>query len=199
MHAGAVIVPAVLAACERHNPDGRSRSRRHRGRRRGDVPAEPGRADAHSQGGLPPDRDLRRDGRGRGRRRRAQTHAEADRRCARRRRFDGGRHHRVSGRRHLDQAHARRLGGAVRDARGAAGARGLPRSAHRVRGHARPVPRLRQHHRGRLRGDRGRFRRPLADRDARVQALSVRDHDASLHRLRAAAGERGSRPRISAR
>jgi 2-methylcitrate dehydratase PrpD len=25
VHAGAVIVPAVLAACERHNPDGRRR------------------------------------------------------------------------------------------------------------------------------------------------------------------------------
>ena len=34
VHAGAVIVPAVLAACERHKPDGALGAARHRGRRR---------------------------------------------------------------------------------------------------------------------------------------------------------------------
>ena len=68
MHAGAVIVPAVLAACERHNPDGAAALRGHRGRRRGDVPAQPGGAEGGAQGGLSPDRGVRRDGRGRRRR-----------------------------------------------------------------------------------------------------------------------------------
>ena len=42
--------------------------------------------------------------------------------------------------------------------------------------------------RRRLRRAARRFRHALGDRDARLQALSVRDHGASLHRLRAAAG-----------
>ena len=45
MHAGAVIVPAVLAACERHNPDGPSALAWHRGRGRDDLPAQPGGAE----------------------------------------------------------------------------------------------------------------------------------------------------------
>ena len=123
VHAGAVIVPAVLAACERHNPDGRAALLGIA------VGAEvmcrlslvaPKRT---HKAGFHPTAVFGAHGRGRGRRRRARPHAEADRRCARHRRLHGERHHRVSGRRHLDQAHARRLGGAVRDARGAAGAR----------------------------------------------------------------------------
>ena len=38
VHAGAVIVPAVLAACERHRPEGAAALARHRGRHRSDVP-----------------------------------------------------------------------------------------------------------------------------------------------------------------
>ena len=64
VHAGAVIVPAVLAACERHKLDGKAALRRHRGRRRGHVPAEPRRAEDGAQGRLPSDRGVRRDGRG---------------------------------------------------------------------------------------------------------------------------------------
>ena len=70
VHAGAVIVPAVLAACERHGTTARGRARRHRGRRRDHVPAEPGRAEGGAQGGLSSDRGVRRDGRGRRRRHR---------------------------------------------------------------------------------------------------------------------------------
>ena len=117
---------------------------------------------------------------------------EADRRCARHRRLDGVRHHRISRRGHLDQAHARRLGGAIRHARGAAGARRLLRTAHGVRGRARVLPRLRQHHDGQLRRADRRFRHALGDADARLQALSVRNHDASLYRLRAAARARAA-------
>ena len=191
VHAGAVIVPAVLAACERHNPDGRAALARHRGRRRDHVPAFAGGADEGAQGRLPSDRDLRRHGRGGRRRRGAGPEQEADRRRARRRRLDGVGHHRISRRGRLDQAHACRLVGAVRHARGAAGARRLLRPAHGVRGRARPVPRLRQHARRQLRrGDR-RFRQALGHRDDRLQALSLRDHGASLYRLRAAARGEG--------
>ena len=116
---------------------------------------------------------------------------EANRRCARHRRQHGERHHRVSRRGRLDQAHACRLGGAVRPARRPDGARGLFRAAHRVRRHARAVPRLRAQDRWKLRCAARRFRHALGHRDARLQALSVRDDDASLHRLRAAA--RGAR------
>ena len=69
VHAGAVIVPAVLAACERHNLDGPRRAPRHRRRRRDHVPAQPRRADADPQSRLSSDRGVRRHGR-RGRRRR---------------------------------------------------------------------------------------------------------------------------------
>ena len=44
-----------------------------------------------------------------------------------------------------------------------------------------------------------RFRHALGDRDAGVQALSVRNHDASLYRLRAAARGAASRPTTSRR
>ena len=73
VHAGAVMVPGVLAACERYNPDGASALLGHRSRRRDAVPAQPGGAQAGAQGRLPPDRGARRHG-GRGRhRRRAET------------------------------------------------------------------------------------------------------------------------------
>ena len=41
----------------------------------------------------------------------------------------------------------------------------------------------------------GDFGTPLADADARLQALSLRDHDASLHRLRASARRAGHQAR----
>ena len=113
--------------------------------------------------------------------------------------IDGRRHHRISRRGRLDQAAACRLGGAIGPARGAAWPRRLLRAAHRVRRRARPLPRLRPHHRGRLRRADRRFRHALGDRDAGLQALSVRDHDASLYRLRAAARRAASRPTTSPR
>ena len=84
MHAGAVIVPAVLAACERHRPDGAAALLGiavgietmcrlvHRG------------AEGRAQGRLPSDRDVRRDGRGRRRRRgaRARTPSRSSMRSA---------------------------------------------------------------------------------------------------------------------
>ena len=166
VHAGAVIVPAVLAACERHNPDGRAALL---GIAAGVeimcrlslvAPMQ-----AH-KAGLPSHRHLWRHGRGCRRRRGARPEQEADRRCARRGRLDGVGHHRISRGGRLDQAHACRMVGAVRHARGAAGARRLLRAAHGVRGRARPVPRLRQHARRQLRRGYRRFRQALGHRDA---------------------------------
>ena len=80
------------------------------------------------------------------------------------------------------------------------GRAGFLGSAHGVRRRARFLSRLRQHHQGRLRaliaddfGDR------MGDGDAGVQALSVRNHDASLYRLRAAAWRSASKPTTSSR
>ena len=69
VHAGAVIVPAVLAACERHNPDGRAALRGIAVGIEVMCRLEPRRAEGGAQGGLSSDRGVRRDGRG-GRRRR---------------------------------------------------------------------------------------------------------------------------------
>ena len=160
---------------------------RHRGRHRGDVPAVHGGAEGGAQGGLSPDRDLRRDGRGRRRVRRARLERQTDCRRARHRRQFRLWHHRISRGGRLDQAAASRLGGAIRHPRGALGARRVPRTAHRVRRRAWTVPRLRAHHARRLRGAR-RFRHALGDRDARLQALPVRHHGASVYRLREAPG-----------
>ena len=126
------------------------RAARHRCRRRDHVPAFYGGADAHPQGRFPSDRGVRRHG-GRGRRRRrAETQSAPDGRCARHRRLDGERHHRISRRGRLDQAAACRLGGAIGNSCGAARPRRLCRSAHGVRRRARLLSRLRQHHQGRL-------------------------------------------------
>ena len=152
------------------------------------MPAEPGRAEAHPQGGLPSHRGVRRDRRGGRRRRRAA-------RCAR-----GS-----SSTRSASPARWRAASSSIsprapgpsacmpagrrsRAARGAARPRRLHRAAHRVRGHARPVPRLRPYDaRATTTRSLDDFGRALGDADARVQALPVRDHDASLHRLRAPA------------
>ena len=167
VHAGAVVVPAVLAAAERYGLLRRRPAARLRGRRRADVPARPGGADRDPPRGLPSDRGVRRARRRRRGRRCAPPVAPAADRCARHRRQHGVRHHRVSRRGHLDQAHARRLGRPGGPARGAARARGLPRPAHGARGRARLLPRLRhrRHHArlplrdGRSRAPTGRWRR----------------------------------------
>ena len=114
VHAGAVIVPAVLAACERYNPDGSLGAAGHRGRHRGDLPAQRGGAEGRAQGGLSPDRGVRRHGRGGRRRRGARARAAPDGGRARHRRLDGRRHHRIPRRGRLDQAAASGLGGAIR-------------------------------------------------------------------------------------
>ena len=137
-----------VRAAQSGRPHGADRDRR---RLRGAVPAERGGAEGRAQGRLSPDRDLRRDGRGGRRRRGARPQRKTDRRCARHRRQHGGRHHRISRRGRLDQAAACRLGGAVRDSRGAAGAAGFCRPAHGVRRRARAVQRFCAYHRGRLR------------------------------------------------
>ena len=146
VHAGAVIVPAVLAACERHEPRRPSALARHRGRRRDHVPAEPGGAEGGPQGRLP-----------------------SRPRCSapwRRRPASAPRCARRSGSSSMRSASPARWraasssispkapgpsgmhpGWAAQSGLRAAllGARGLRRPAHRVRGRARPVPRLRPH------------------------------------------------------
>ena len=190
VHAGAVIVPAVLAACERYNPDGPS--------------ALLGIAvgievmcrlsmvapKAVHKAGFHPTAVFGAMGAAAGVGAALRLDAAPDGRCARHRRLDGARHHRISRRGHLDQAACMPGWAAQSGLRAALLARaGFLRAAHRVRRRARAVSRLRPHHQGQLRRADRRFRRALGDADARVQALSLRDHDASLHRLRAAAGD----------
>ena len=151
VHAGAVIVPAVLAACERYRLDGQAAL----------IGIAVG-VETMCRLGLVAPKAVHKAGFhptaifgamaaaagvGGG----AAAQAAPDRRRARHRRLDGERHHRISGRGRLDQAAASGLGRAVGHARGAAGARRISRPAHRVRGRARAVSRLRPHHQGRLR------------------------------------------------
>ena len=113
VHAGAVIVPAVLAACERHN---RSMARRAAGiavgveslcrlslviPKRCTRPASTRPRCSAPWGPRPASAP------------RSKLDRAAARRCARHRRQHGVRHHRISRRRHVDQAHASGLGGAV--------------------------------------------------------------------------------------
>ena len=193
VHAGAVIVPAVLAACERHRPDGAAaltgiavgvETMCRLGRSRPSWCTRP--ASTRPRCSAPSRRRPASP-------RRSGSVAAANRRCARHRRQHGLGHHRISRRGRLDQAHACGLGGAIGLARGAAGAARLRRAAHRVRGHPRPVPRLRPHHQGRLRRIAARLRHALGDADARLQALSLRDDGPPLHRLCPAS--RGARRR----
>ena len=110
VHAGAVIVPAVLAACERHNPDGRMAligiavGTEVLCRLSLVVPKAVHKAGFHptaifgamgAAAGVGAALGLRR---------------QTDRRCARHRRQHGGRHHRISRRRRLDQAACMRAG-----------------------------------------------------------------------------------------
>ena len=146
VHAGAVVVPAVLAACERHRPDGNAAlvgiavGCEVMCRLSTVVPKAVHKAGFHPTAifgvmgaaagvgaALGPER-------------------KADRRCARHCRQHGLRHHRISRRRRLDQAAASGLGGAIGHPRGAAGARRIFRPAHRVRRRARLVSWLRAHH-----------------------------------------------------
>ena len=73
VHAGAVIVPAVLAACERHDPDGAAALLGIAVGVECMCRLEPRGAEGRAQGGLPSDRGVRRDGRGGRRRRGAQA------------------------------------------------------------------------------------------------------------------------------
>ena len=151
IHTGAVIVPAVLAACERHKLSGEAALLGIAVGVETMCRLEHGRADAHPQGRISSDRRVRR-GRRRGRRRRrAETERAATGRCARHRRLDGVGHHRISRRRRLDQAAACRLGGAIGPARRASRPCRVLGSAHGVRRRARFLPRLRQHDQRRLR------------------------------------------------
>ena len=125
VHAGAVIVPAVLAACERHKPDGRAAllgiavGTEVMCRLSTVVPK------AVHKAGFHPTAIFGVMGAAAGVGAALGLECKADRRCARHRRQFGRRHHRISGRRHLDQAAASGLGGAIGHPRGAAGARRL--------------------------------------------------------------------------
>ena len=188
VHAGAVIVPAVLAACERHKRDGAAAligiavGCEVMCRLSTVVPK------AVHKAGFHPTAVFGVMGAAAGVAAALGLDAQADRRCARHRRQLGRRHHRISRRRRLDQAAASRLGGAVRlSARRCWRARAFTVRARCSKActgcsMASRTPTQGDYARAR------RFRRALGDRDARLQALSVRDHGASLHRLRPAAG-----------
>ena len=188
MHAGAVIVPAVLAACERHNRGRRGGAARHRGRRRGAVPAQPRGAEGGAQGGLPSDRGVRRDGRG-GRRRggaRSSTAKQTvDALGIAGSMASGIIEYLAEGawtkRMHAGWAAQSGLRAALLARAGFSGPRTVFEGTHGLfHGFAHTTD-------GNYDALTRRFRHALGDRDARLQALSVRDHDASLHRLRAAA------------
>jgi 2-methylcitrate dehydratase PrpD len=165
VHAGAVIVPAVLAACERHNPDGRMALI---GIAVGaEVLCRLSVAEGRSQG-RSSDRGVLAMGAAAGVGAVSSTRDKSSMR--RRRRQHGRRHHRISRGGRLDQTAACRMGGAIRHSRGAAGAGRVFWSADGVRGRARAVPWLRAHHEGRLRRADRRFRRALGDGHAGVQA-----------------------------
>ena len=161
VHAGAVIVPAVLAACERHHRDGRAALLGIAVGVETMCRLSSRRADAHAQSRISSDRGVRHDGRGRRRRRRARPLPAPARRCARQCRFDGRRHHRISRRRRVDETAACRLGGASRHPRGATWPRRILRSAHRVRRRAWILSCFRAH-------DGRRFRRGDGKASARI-------------------------------
>jgi 2-methylcitrate dehydratase PrpD len=129
VHAGAVIVPAVLAACERHNPDGRMALIGIAVGTESAVPAQPGGAEAVHKAGFHPTAVFGAMGAAAGVGARSAS-MPADCGRARHRRQHGRRHHRISRRGRLDQAAACRLGGAVGHSGGAAGAAGICRPAH---------------------------------------------------------------------
>ena len=118
-------------------PVGPARGGGHRRGSRADVPPEPRGADGRAQGGLSSHGGLRRAGSGWRCRRHPWLAAGGAGVGAGDRRQHGVGHHRVPGRRHVDQAHACRLGGAIRPARGVDGPRGIQGPANRARRHAR--------------------------------------------------------------
>ena len=122
IHAGAVIVSAVLAIAEQRGLDGEQDHARDCGRNGTDVPHEPRGAAGDAQGGLPSDRDLRRAG-GRSRGWCGRSALDAGATGARSGNFRKSclGHHRVSRRWQLDKASACRRGGAGRLARRASG------------------------------------------------------------------------------
>ena len=171
VHAGAVIVPAVLAACERHNPDGRMaligiavgtevlcrlslvvpkavhKAGFHPTAIFGAMGAAAGVGAASvSTQGRPSMRSA----------------SPAAWRAA-----SSNISPKVPGRSGCMQAGPRNW-----PARSVARAIRFPRSAHRVRRHAWPFPRFRAYHAGRLRHADPRFRHGLGHRHARLQALS---------------------------
>ena len=77
VHTGAVIVPAVLAACERQNRDGRAALLGIAVGVETMCRLSSGRADAHPQSRIPPDRGIRRRGRDRRRWRRTRNSPRA--------------------------------------------------------------------------------------------------------------------------
>ena len=113
------------------------------------------------------------------------------RRCARYCGLHGRRHHRVPRRRHLDQAHAPGLGGAIGHPRRRP--RALAASSGRApcsRASTASTTASRAPPSGALGQAARRLRQALGHGHDRLQALSLRHHDASVHRLRAAAWQR---------
>ena len=151
------------------------------------MPARPCRAEDGAQGRLPSDRGVRRDGRG-GRRRQAlklDQQQIVDALGVAGSMASGIIEYLAEGtwtkRMHAGWAAQSGLRAALLARAGFSGPRTVFEGVHGLfhgfaNTHAR---RLRRAHR--------RFRRALGHGDAGLQALSVRDHDASLHRLRAAA------------
>ena len=189
VHAGAVIVPAVLAACERYDPDGAS--------------ALLGIAvgvetlcrlslvapKAGAQGRLPPDRRAGRHGGGGRRRRRARTAtgARSSMRSAspaawRRGIIEYLAEGAWTKRLHPGWAAQAGLRAALLAKHGFDGPRTVFEGTH---GFFHGFAHTTEADYDALTGD---FGERWVIGDAGVQALSVRDHDASLHRLRAAAG-----------
>ena len=147
VHAGAVIIPAVLATARTTQSRGQRRRSRRRGGLRSHVPPVPGGPQARAQGRVSSHRGVRRVGRGGRRGHGAAARCRAMVQCSGYRRQHGIGHHRISRRRRVDQTHASGLGGAGGLSRRAHGAGGLHRSAHAVRRRARLLPRLRQQRR----------------------------------------------------
>src|SRR3979411_624803 len=150
VHAGAVVVPAVLAACERHNPDGRMAligiavGTEVLCRLSLVVPKAVHKAGFHptaifgamgAAAGVGAALRLHAKTLRETLRRRARPQRQTDCGRARHRREHGGRHHRISCRGRMDQAAACGLGGAVRHSGGTAAAGGGCRAADCLDGH----------------------------------------------------------------
>ncbi len=140
VHAGAVIVPAVLAAAEHRGLSGEDIVMGIAVGVEIDVPHEFGSAPGDAQGVLPSDRNFWCTGRSGGRRRGIGFAGRKNRQCHRCRGKPRLGHHRISRGRKFDQAAARRSSGAIGYPRGLS--RG--RRFHRARDCARRPPRILQ-------------------------------------------------------